>query len=170
MFYRTLVERFRGRGAFVALDADGEAFRLGIEAKPDLIKPNRQELAMWTGTNLDEDLAFQQAISKAVNQTQGLCLATDGGGLAYLASATKAWSAKPVPASGSPVGAGDCALAGLISILWKEGSNREPSSEALRFALSCGSASASSKDTEGLNLAEVKRIYSAMTEPSGLQL
>ncbi len=169
-FYRSLVERYRGKGAFVALDADGEAFRLGIAAKPDLVKPNRQELAMWTGTPLDTDVAFRHAIAMLVKDTQGLCLATDGGGQAYLATPLRAWTARPLPASGSPVGAGDCSLAGLISAIWREPSTNEPNAEALRLALACGTASASSKDTEGLRSAEVARLLAAMDVPSELQL
>jgi len=169
-FYKTLVERYRSKGAFVALDADGEAFRLGLEAKPNLVKPNRQELSMWTGTCLDEDDAFRQAIANLVKETQGLCLATDGGGQAYLASPAKAWTAKPMPASGSPVGAGDCSLAGLLSALWQDGLLEEPGKDALKLALACGTASAGSKDTEGLKVAEVRRIYSTMEDPLELQL
>lgn len=42
--YRRCIELVRQKGARAYLDADGEAFRLGLEANPYFIKPNREEL------------------------------------------------------------------------------------------------------------------------------
>lgn len=42
--YKILIEQLKERGARVFLDADRELFLHGIEACPDIIKPNRHEL------------------------------------------------------------------------------------------------------------------------------
>lgn len=42
--YKRCIAQVRAKGARVFLDADGEAFRLGLEAQPYFIKPNREEL------------------------------------------------------------------------------------------------------------------------------
>lgn len=42
--YKTLTLQLREKGAKVFLDADGELFINSLEAKPDIIKPNRSEL------------------------------------------------------------------------------------------------------------------------------
>lgn len=42
--YKRCIELVRRKGARAFLDADGEAFRLGLEAKPYFVKPNREEL------------------------------------------------------------------------------------------------------------------------------
>jgi len=42
--YQILIEKVKERGAKVFLDADGELFVRALEAKPDIIKPNRVEL------------------------------------------------------------------------------------------------------------------------------
>lgn len=42
--YKTLIVILKEKGATVFLDADGELFVNSIEAKPDIIKPNRTEL------------------------------------------------------------------------------------------------------------------------------
>lgn len=47
--YATMICRLHERGAKVLLDADGEAFRFGAEAIPDLLKPNRMELEKYAG-------------------------------------------------------------------------------------------------------------------------
>ncbi len=42
--YKNLIETLKEKGSMVFLDADGELFEKSIEAKPDIIKPNRVEL------------------------------------------------------------------------------------------------------------------------------
>ena len=42
--YRIITEKVHAKGASVLLDADGELFVNSLEAKPDMIKPNRVEL------------------------------------------------------------------------------------------------------------------------------
>lgn len=47
--YRKLCTIAKNSGAYVILDCDGEALRLGLEATPDLIKPNKEEFEALTG-------------------------------------------------------------------------------------------------------------------------
>lgn len=47
--YKTITELLKNRGARVILDCDGEALRRGIEARPELIKPNLFELSGLLG-------------------------------------------------------------------------------------------------------------------------
>ena len=43
--YKLLINRLRERNCVTVLDSSGEALRRGVTARPDLIKPNREELA-----------------------------------------------------------------------------------------------------------------------------
>ncbi len=45
--YKTITEKVHEKGSKVILDADGELFKVSILAKPDVIKPNRDELARY---------------------------------------------------------------------------------------------------------------------------
>lgn len=47
--YARLIQILKAKGAKVLLDADGELFRNGVDAGPDMIKPNRDELAEYAG-------------------------------------------------------------------------------------------------------------------------
>lgn len=51
-----LVKKVKGTGAAAVLDCDGEALRIAVNAsvKPDLIKPNNEELAALTGCSPDD--------------------------------------------------------------------------------------------------------------------
>lgn len=50
--YRKLCTIAKNSGAYVILDCDGEALKSGLEATPDLIKPNMEEFEALTGKKL----------------------------------------------------------------------------------------------------------------------
>lgn len=45
--YKTIIEKVKSKGSKVFLDADGELFINSLDAKPDIIKPNRTELEQY---------------------------------------------------------------------------------------------------------------------------
>ena len=47
--YEQIIQRVHRRGTKVLLDADGDLFRNGLKAGPDIIKPNRVELEEYAG-------------------------------------------------------------------------------------------------------------------------
>ncbi|MGX1270767.1 1-phosphofructokinase family hexose kinase [Streptomyces phaeoluteigriseus] len=109
--YAGLVRTARAAGVPVLLDTSGEALRRAVAARPDLIKPNAEELAELTGSH--EPLrATQDARRRGARSVvaslgpQGLVAATPEG----------RWRATP-PARlrGNPTGAGDAVSAGLLS-------------------------------------------------------
>ncbi|MBE8477084.1 1-phosphofructokinase family hexose kinase [Streptomyces justiciae] len=109
--YAGLVRTARAAGVPVLLDTSGEPLRRGVAARPDLIKPNADELAELTGSH--EPLrATQDALRRGARAVVA-SLGTDG----LLAAAPEGrWRATP-PARlhGNPTGAGDSAVAGLLS-------------------------------------------------------
>ncbi|MEV8536324.1 1-phosphofructokinase family hexose kinase [Streptomyces sp. NPDC051211] len=111
--YAVLVRAARAAGVPVLLDTGGEALRRGVAARPDLIKPNAVELAELTGSRepLPATLAARRRGAHAVVASLG-----PAGLLAATPEGT--WQAAPPRAlSGNPTGAGDSAVAGLLSAL-----------------------------------------------------
>ena len=47
--YARIIQMAHEKGSQVLMDADGEVFRLSLEAGPDMIKPNRVELEEYAG-------------------------------------------------------------------------------------------------------------------------
>ncbi|WP_282702663.1 1-phosphofructokinase family hexose kinase [Streptomyces sp. CC219B] len=109
--YAGLVRAARAAGVPVLLDAAGEALRRGVAARPDIIKPNADELAELTGSH-EPFRATQDARRRGARSVvtslgpEGLLAHTPDGH----------WRATP-PARvhGNPTGAGDAAVAGLLS-------------------------------------------------------
>jgi tagatose 6-phosphate kinase len=109
--YAGLVRTARAAGVPVLLDTSGEALRRGVAARPDIIKPNADELAELTGSH--EPL---RATQDARRRGAGAVVASLGPGGLLAATREGRWRATP-PTSvrGNPTGAGDSVVAGLLS-------------------------------------------------------
>ena len=146
-FYADLVRRLRAVGGRVAVDTSDAPLRALVdgllEAAPDLMKPNGEELASFTGGDPDELEADPAATAAAARQLLergvGAVLATLGGNGAVLVTPEGAWHATPPPTTVvSTVGAGDSSLFGYLL-----GDIRGlPAPERLALAVAYGSAAA----------------------------
>ncbi|MFF8384852.1 1-phosphofructokinase family hexose kinase [Streptomyces kanasensis] len=111
--YAELVRRARAAGVPVLLDTSGEPLRRGIAARPDLVKPNADELAALTGAR--EPLRATRDARRRGAHAVVASLGADGL-LAVTPDGT--WqAAPPARVAGNPTGAGDSAVAGLLSAL-----------------------------------------------------
>ncbi len=61
-FYGTLTAMARQKGAYVIVDAEGEALKYAIKQKPNVIKPNEKEFAELFG---ESELSLDDMIEKA---------------------------------------------------------------------------------------------------------
>ncbi|MEV5428370.1 1-phosphofructokinase family hexose kinase [Streptomyces sp. NPDC052701] len=109
--YAGLVRSARAAGVPVLLDTSGEPLRRGVAARPDLIKPNADELAELTGSH--EPL---RATRDARRRGAHAVVASFGADGLLAATPEGHWRATPpVRVRGNPAGAGDSAVAGLLS-------------------------------------------------------
>ncbi|MEV1053959.1 1-phosphofructokinase family hexose kinase [Streptomyces sp. NPDC049887] len=109
--YAELVRRARAAGVPALLDTSGEPLRRGIAARPDLVKPNAHELAQLTGSR--EPLRATHAARRRGARTVVSSLGPDG---ILAATPEGIWQAVPPgKVLGNPTGAGDSAVAGLLS-------------------------------------------------------
>ncbi|MFF4400457.1 1-phosphofructokinase family hexose kinase [Streptomyces sp. NPDC001480] len=109
--YAGLIRTARAAGVPVLLDTNGEPLRRGVAARPDIVKPNAVELAELTGSH--EPLRATQDARRRGAHAVVASLGPDG----LLAHTPEGrWRATP-PAHvhGNPTGAGDSAVAGLLS-------------------------------------------------------
>ncbi|GAA5137438.1 hexose kinase [Alloalcanivorax gelatiniphagus] len=122
-FYAELVRRLREVGGRVAVDTSEAPLQALVDglpsSAPDLMKPNGEELASFTGGDADELEADPRATAAAARQLLergvGAVLATLGGNGAVLVTPEGAWHATPPPTTVvSTVGAGDSSLFGYL--------------------------------------------------------
>ncbi|MGV9283069.1 1-phosphofructokinase family hexose kinase [Streptomyces sp. NPDC003730] len=109
--YAGLVRTARSAGVPVLLDTSGEPLRRGLAARPDLIKPNADELAELTGTHEPQRAA--QAARRRGARSVVASLGAEG--LLAVTPEGRWRAAPPARVRGNPTGAGDSAVAGLLS-------------------------------------------------------
>ncbi|WP_206243769.1 1-phosphofructokinase [Novosphingobium terrae] len=116
--YATMVARLRAAGARVLLDTSGVPLSLALKAAvlPDIVKPNRRELAAWAGEPLDSLADVVRCgqrlraggvalVVVSMGEEGALFLSDEGVLLARLSAGDLA----------STVGAGDAMVAGLAA-------------------------------------------------------
>ncbi len=136
-FYAELITTAREAGVPALLDTSGESLRLGLEARPRLVKPNRYELCALVG----QDLASQTEVAEVAKEVAH-CWKTDvvvslGAEGAIAATGHGIWYAQPpAVAAVSTVGSGDAMLAGLASGLTHDYSFVD----SLRLGIAAGAA------------------------------
>ncbi|MFJ6185100.1 1-phosphofructokinase family hexose kinase [Streptomyces sp. NPDC092295] len=109
--YAELIRRARAAGVPTLLDTSGEPLRRGVAARPDLVKPNADELARLTGSR--EPLRAARDARRRGAHAVIASLGPDG---ILAATPDGLWQATPpAPVKGNPTGAGDSAVAGLLS-------------------------------------------------------
>ncbi|MGW3949638.1 1-phosphofructokinase family hexose kinase [Streptomyces sp. NPDC004752] len=109
--YTGLIRAARSAGVPVLLDTSGEPLRRGVAARPDIVKPNAEELAELTGSHeplraaRDARRRGAHAVVASLGPRGLLAHTPEGHWLA----------APPAAVPGNPTGAGDSAVAGLLS-------------------------------------------------------
>lgn len=115
-WYAALVARARTAGARVALDTSGPALAAALAQRPDVVKPNVDELAVAVGRHL-------RTVGDAVKAAEELRAAGAGAVLASLGATGQLlveeagirFAAAPAATVRSDVGAGDASLAGFLA-------------------------------------------------------
>jgi tagatose 6-phosphate kinase len=109
--YADLVREARATGVPVLLDTGGDPLRRGVAARPDLVRPDGEELAGLTGST--EPLRAAHDTRRRGARAVAVSLGAEG----MLAVTPEGdWHAVPPRrAAGNATGAGDPAVAGLLS-------------------------------------------------------
>ncbi|MET7682617.1 1-phosphofructokinase family hexose kinase [Streptomyces sp. NPDC005423] len=109
--YAGLIRSARAAGVPVLLDTSGEPLRRGVAARPDIVKPNADELAELTGSH--EPLRGAQDARR--RGARAVVASLGPRGLLALTPEGRWQAAPPTRVRGNPTGAGDSAVAGLVS-------------------------------------------------------
>lgn len=143
--YKVWVAALKKTGAKVYLDADGDKLVRGIEAKPDLIKPNEIELGAMMGRTLDADDKIVEAARELIDGGLDRVMVSMGGAGALYVARDVTIKANPVKVPvGSTVGAGDSVVAAL-AYAQDEGLGLE---DTMRLAMATGAANVMQSGTQ----------------------
>jgi len=137
--FRTVVADCRSRGVPVVLDTYGGPLARGLESRPDLLKPNREEYEKTFGTRLQGESDMVRAARHLIALGVRYSLITDGARPFAAADGHGAWIVTPPRVQAvDPTGSGDSMIAGILYGLRQSW----PFADCLRFGAASGAANA----------------------------
>lgn len=154
-FYARLIGIARARGVPVILDASGATFRAALPARPDWVKPNREELEGLAGVTLPSLVDVHAAALDVVRRHGCGVLASLGAEGALAVTTTAAWfvPALRVPVV-NPAGAGDALVTGLAAAL----AQGWPLERGLRLGAAAAASTLGKPGTAECERGEVERL------------
>ena len=113
--YAGLIEAIHGKGGRVVLDTSGRPLAAAMASRPDVIKPNVEELGGLVGGVLDAPAAVCRAAKTLLKQGIRLAVVSMGGDGAVFVDREHALLARPPKVMVlSTVGAGDAMVGGIV--------------------------------------------------------
>lgn len=137
-FYVSLVQAAKTAGSIVFLDTSGKSLQSAITARPDFVKPNRDEAKPFLDAASGGVAEFIQGTKHLIERgarSAAITLGTDG--MVWREADGDVWTAKPPQLKAiTTVGCGDTTLAGFAFAALQGWTGER----ALRFAAACGAA------------------------------
>jgi tagatose 6-phosphate kinase len=153
--YGELVEALAASRVRCLVDASGGLLRQAAEARPFLVKPNREEAETLTGEPIEDPAAAARAARTLSARGIAVVIVSLGALGAVGVKDGAAWHASaPAQESANTVGSGDCLLGG-VAVGLARGLGFE---EVLRLGVACGAANALTAETGHLRLADVEAL------------
>jgi 1-phosphofructokinase family hexose kinase len=156
-FYASLIHLAHSYGCRVILDSSGVALSRGVKARPDLVKPNREEAEALTGQKIPDVRSAQGAVAQILRMgARSVAVSLGKDGVLWGAGENQALLHAHAPdvTRRSTVGSGDAAVAGFAYAMEK-GLLPE---KAVRLAVACGSANCLSDSLGRIRLSVVRKI------------
>jgi tagatose 6-phosphate kinase len=137
------------------VDASGGLLRRAVEARPFLVKPNREEAEALTGDRIDDAAAAGRAARALAARGIAVVVISLGALGAVGVKDGAAWHAvAPVQHAANAVGSGDCLLGG-VAVGLARGLDFE---QILRLGVACGAANTLTAETGHVRLADVEAL------------
>ncbi len=136
-FYAQVITSLASKNVRILLDADGEALKRGILAKPFLAKPNIHEFGRLVEKNMRDVEEIAENVKPYLDFVRFVVVSMGARGLVGFSGAEKYLVVPPKVNVKSSIGAGDALLAGLVYAL----SQGWTFAEALTLGVACGTAS-----------------------------
>jgi 1-phosphofructokinase family hexose kinase len=155
-FYGRLIETARRKKVRTLLDTDGDALQLGIEAKPTVVHANQQEAERLLNAALLTRAHFLDSARKLQTMGAGSVVLSLGSRGAVGANEKAIVEALPPRVDAvCPIGAGDALAAAFTWAM----DNGYGFSDAVRWGVAAGTASAKLPGVSFASLSETEQVY-----------
>ncbi len=155
VIYAKGIEIAKSKGAKTFLDTDGENLRVGIQGKPNYIKPNIHELSRLVKRELN---SFEEIIKAAeeINKrgVEVVLVSMGAKGILLVSSLNIYHGIPPKVQVKNTIGAGDSSIAGFIYGLY----HHKPLNECLKLAVAAGTATTLKEGTALATMEDIQKI------------
>jgi len=159
-FYREMLKIAHAANVPALLDSSGEALRLGVQARPALVKPNEKEFADLAGKQLSDRNDFARAAGEFAERYQTLVVISLGAEGAIAANHREVWHVRPPPMTiKSAVGSGDSTVAGITYGL----THGFAFEESIEYGVAAGTANALTVGAGIFTSADFQHVLSNVT-------
>ena len=159
-FYATLCQEAKAAGRKFLLDTSGQRLAEGIKARPDFIKPNKDEIEALRGRPVKDEADVVREVQAFLDD--GIPLAVVSLGAAgSIAGCSEGLFRVTVPhiECRNPVGSGDSFVAGAAAGF----ARHLPVTDLLRLAAACGTANAMEEESGFVRKDTVKTLLPQIT-------
>ena len=154
--YPKLVEMAKAAGKKVIVDTSGALLEEVVKAKPNMIKPNIDEIRLLTGKQiLDREELIEAGIELQQSGIERVVISLGADGSLMFVNEGVYQAIVPKIDAVNTVGCGDCMTAGF-AISFERGMTPE---EALRFASATSAASAMREETGYFETEDMKALF-----------
>jgi 1-phosphofructokinase family hexose kinase len=154
-FYAQCVRMAKAAGCLSLVDARGPLLMEALTAAPDLVKPNRTELASTLDQRLDDDSAIVRAMQELHSHGARMVVVTAGKLPALAFDGRECWRVHPPQIQPlNPIGSGDACTAAIAWRLLRG----DDLGEACRWGAAAGAANALNLMAGEVDPQEVQRL------------
>jgi 1-phosphofructokinase family hexose kinase len=158
-FYARCTELATASGAMSVVDTQGAPLMEALGARPNLVKPNRQELASALGRELSDEIAIIKGMRELHERGAQRVIVTAGKQAALAFDGLKCWRIfPPQVAPLNPIGSGDTFTAALVWSLLRGDEFRQ----AIRWAAAAGAANALTILAGEIEKGAVEKLFQAV--------
>ncbi len=155
VIYAKGIEIAKSKGAKTFLDTDGENLRVGIQGKPNYIKPNIHELSRLVKRELNSIEEIIKAAEEINKKGVEVVLVSMGAkGILLVSNSNRYHAVPPKVEVKNTIGAGDSSIAGFLYGIY----HHKPLDECLRLAVAAGTATTLKEGTALATMDDIQKI------------
>lgn len=155
-FYYEMIDRAGHRGLKSIIDAQKQALRHGLAARPWLAKPNLKELVSAMATPAEATISVKDRLAWLLDQGAELALVSDGskGAYFYNGGQVQRFFGPPLAAVNA-IGSGDALCAGLADAFLKHKNMHQ----AIKFGTACAMSNVLTPISGSIDIPTVQELF-----------
>ena len=157
-YYQELVELLKKNNNYVILDASKKQLKNAIKAKPNVIKPNKDEICELFNIEYDEEIIIQKCKELIRDGIETIIISLGSNGSLFI-NKDSTYKVEAIKANyKSALGAGDAMVAGLAYGI----SNKLPYEEIIKLCVALATASVETEGSKPPCLTRVNNLINSV--------